>query len=568
MKFAAAGFGWKDGSNGTVHTERAEDLISLQWLRSLRGQGFQLRTETKSGKVCVFEGFPAEAAAALTDFFRSNYNLPLSLDEASGKGWNWGKVEVKKSSSSNSSAEASLNYTVAGRLAFNVPLTNVTNALVASKNELALEFANGLNSSVVSDEKDDLITEIRFYIPDEKDDEDSEEEEGDEVEVDEESSENKAKKTKINTEELMDYEELDTADLEGGKGTASSSNNLASLLLEEIKTHSDFSKISGDVIAALPEIAFSVPRGRYRIDMFDSFLRLHGKSYDYKIDYTSIQKLFLVPKTDDAHILLVLALDPPLKQGQTRYPHLIMQFPKEEKIEEFQLNSLSPADLSGTYGGKLQAKYSDVSTFELVSVLFRGLAGQKIVVPGAFKSVITGHPALKCTIKANEGALYPLEKNFLFLPKPTLLIPHVDISRCVFSRVGGHGNPRSFDLKISVRSTGSEHVFSNISKEELDVLIEYLRTKQIAFSNEEEGRPKKKSGDDDEKTLLDDDEEDEDESTDEDYDVDNDSEDEDGSDDESDDGSYDDEDESGSDEGSDDEEDDDEGSEDEDEDDE
>lgn len=461
------------------------------------------------------------------------------MDEASGKGWNWGKVEVKKASYSS---EASLNYTVAGRLAFNVPLTNVSNALVASKNELALEFANGLNSSVVADEKDDLITEIRFYIPDEKDDEESE---GDEVEVDEESSAKKAK-----TEELMDYEELDTAELEGGKNTASSGNSLASLLLEEIKTHSDFSKISGDVIAALPEIAFAVPRGRYRVDMFDSFLRLHGKSYDYKIDYTSIQKLFLVPKTDDAHILLVLALDPPLKQGLTRYPHLIMQFPKEEKIEEFQLNSLTPADLSGTYGGKLQAKYSDVSTFELVSVLFRGLAGQKIVVPGAFKSVITGHPALKCTIKANEGALYPLEKNFLFLPKPTLLIPHVDISRCVFSRVGGHGNPRSFDLKISVRSTGTEHLFSNISKEELDVLVEYLRTKQIAFSNEEEGRSKKKGGED-EKALLDDDEEDEDESTDDDYDVDNDEEDEDGSGYESDDGSYD-EDESGSDEGSDD----------------
>lgn len=538
MKFAAAGFGWKDSSTGNVHTERAEDLVSLQWLRSLRGQGFQLRAQTASGKICVFEGFPAEAAAALTDFFRSHYNLPLSLDEASGKGWNWGKVEVKPATDNS---QAFLNYTVAGRLAFNVPLTNVTNALVASKNELALEFANGLNSCVAADEKDDFVTEIRFYIPDEKDDDDEEEDE-DEADGDVDvEQENKAKKPK--TEELMDPEELDTTEFEGGKsGTASSSNSFANVLLEEIKANSEFSKISGDVIAALPEIACVVPRGRYRIDMFNSFLRLHGKSYDYKIDYTSIQKLFLVPKTDDAHILLVLALDPPLKQGQTRYPHLIMQFPKEEKIDEFQLNSLTPSDLSGTYGGKLQAKYNDVNTFELVSVLFRGLAGQKIVVPGAFKSVITGHPALKCTIKANEGSLYPLEKNFLFLPKPTLLIPHADISRCVFSRVGGHGNPRSFDFKISVRGTGAEHLFSNISKEELDILVEYLRSKQIAFVTEEEGRAtnKKKMGDDDEKVLLDDEDDDEDESTDEDYDVDNDSEDdEDGSDDESDDGSYD-----------------------------
>ena len=528
MKFAAAGFGWKDSSTGTVHTERAEDVFSLQWLRSLRGQGFQLRAQMASGKICVFEGFSAEAANVLTDFFRSNYNLPLNFDEAAGKGWNWGKVEIKTATETTS--QSSLNYTVSGRLAFNVPLTNVTNALVASKNELALEFANGLNSCIVPDEKDDFITEIRFYIPDEKDDDD-EEEDDEEVEGEGEldvEKDNKAKKAK--SEELMDPEELDTTGLEGGKtGSASATNSLANILLEEIKANSDFSKISGDVIADLPEIACVVPRGRYRIDMFNSFLRLHGKSYDFKIDYTSIQKLFLVPKTDDAHILLVLALDPPLKQGLTRYHHLILQFPKEEKIEEFHLSSLTPADLSGTYGGKLQAKYNDVSTFELVSVLFRGLAGQKIVVPGAFKSVITGHPALKCTIKANEGALYPLEKNFLFLPKPTLLIPHSEISRCVFSRVGGHGNPRSFDLKISVRGTGIEHLFSNISKEELDILVEYLRTKQIAFTTEEEGRPNKKKLAEDEKALLGDEDDDEDESTDEDYDVDNAGSDEDGS---------------------------------------
>ena len=515
---AAAGFGWKDGSTGTVHTERAEDLVAVQWLRSVRGNGFQLRCRLHSGKVAIFEGFPQDAASGLTEFFRTHYNLPLSLDEASGKGWNWGIVEINK----ENDRSGTINYSVAGRLAFQVPLKHVTNALVASKNELALEFSNGLAEN--SDDKDDQITEIRFYIPNEKDSEEEDDSEEEEEKVHKPAETRKA-------EELMDYEELDTSELKTGDSdsTNSSAQNVANQLLQEIKSLSDFSKISGEVIAALPEIACVVPRGRYRIDMFDSFLRLHGKSYDYKIDYTSVQKLFLLPKTDDAHILLVLALDPPLKQGLTRYPHLIMQFPKEERLEEFELKSLTPADLSGIYGGKLQAKYQDVSTFELVSVLFRGLAGQKIVVPGAFKSVISGHPAIKCTIKANEGALYPLEKNFMFIPKPTLLIPHSDIAQCVFSRVGGPtstfgGNPRSFDFKISVRGTGSEHLFSNIAKEELDTLIEYLRSKQIPFSTEEEGRvrPGKKAAasdsDDENVKMLGDDEEDE--STDEDYDED------------------------------------------------
>ena len=503
---ALAGFGWKDSVTGTVHTERAEDIISAQWLRSIRGHGFQLRVVLTNGKLCTFEGFSNEASSSLSEFFKFNYKISLSLEETSGKGWNWGKLEM---------GTETINYNVAGRTAFQLPLKQLTNALVASKNELALEFTHGISAV---DEKDDQITEIRFYLPDEKND------------TDEEASDEESGERPKTEEMMMDYDEIDGVESKTSNSAAADSasvnqnqSSLANQLLKEIKSLSDFSKISGDVIASLPEIACVVPRGRYRIDMFDSFLRLHGKSYDYKIDYTSLQKLFLLPKTDDAHVLLVLALDPPLKQGLTRYPHLIMQFPKEEKIEEFELKSLTPADLSDTYGGKLQLKYNDVSTFELVSVLFRGLAGQKIVVPGSFKSILSGHPAIKCTIKANEGALYPLEKNFLFITKPTLLIPHADVSQCVFSRVGGPtssfgGNPRSFDLKISVRGTGTEHVFSNIAKEELEALVEYLRNKQISFSTEEEGRirgKKLQGAEMIEGGIL----EDEDDSTDEDYDL-------------------------------------------------
>lgn len=67
--------------------------------------------------------------------------------------------------------------------------------------------------------------------------------------------------------------------------------------------------------------------------MHDSFLRLRGKSHDYKIMYTSIKRLFMVPKPDDLHWQFVVALDPPLRQGQTRYPHLVFQFEKEDEVD-------------------------------------------------------------------------------------------------------------------------------------------------------------------------------------------------------------------------------------------
>ncbi len=385
--------------------------------------------------------------------------------------------------------------------------------MVAGKNELVCEFGTeGANQGNLQS-SDDFVTEIRFYLPDEAEDQDEEsEEEEDEVDEEDEVSENE-----------MDIDEQIEKDMAERLKNPSSSKNLASSLLAQIKTICSDGKeaVIGDIVAALPEVGFTTPRGRYRIDMFAECLRLHGKSYDFKIDYSTIKRLFLLPKTDDAHLLIVMAIDPPLRQGQTRYPYLIMQFPKEERIESLALQNL---DLS-QYEGKLQAQYSDICTFELVSALLRGLAGQKIVVPGAFKSVHSSNPALKCSIKANEGALYILEKNFLFLPKPVLLIPHVEVEKCVFSRVGASfGNPRSFDLKIQLRSQEAEHVFSNISKDELDNLMEFLKAKQISFITEKENSgPNRKKAALDAESGSDEGErdveagEDEDESTDEDY---------------------------------------------------
>lgn len=40
----------------------------------------------------------------------------------------------------------------------------------------------------------------------------------------------------------------------------------------------------------------------------------------------------LLPKPDDMHTLITIGLDPPLRQGQTRYPFLVMQFKREEEV--------------------------------------------------------------------------------------------------------------------------------------------------------------------------------------------------------------------------------------------
>ena len=87
-------------------------------------------------------------------------------------------------------------------------------------------------------------------------------------------------------------------------------------------------------------------RGRFDIDMYESSFRLRGKTYDYKIQYQSIKKFFILPKNDEIHTLITMGLDPPLRQGQTRYPFIVMQLKNDEEVSidlnmtEYDLTSL------------------------------------------------------------------------------------------------------------------------------------------------------------------------------------------------------------------------------------
>ena len=72
-----------------------------------------------------------------------------------------------------------------------------------------------------------------------------------------------------------------------------------------IKEKAELGHVSGDIILSFEEVLVLTPRGRYDVDMFPDFLRLRGKTYDYKIVYSSISRLFLLPK-DDLHILFIV----------------------------------------------------------------------------------------------------------------------------------------------------------------------------------------------------------------------------------------------------------------------
>ena len=242
---------------------------------------------------------------------------------------------------------------------FDIPVQKIANSNIASKTEVSLEFidptasAQGepTDASQGSSRKADELVEMRFYIPNT---DRSRQTIGDKEE-DEEKNENE------NNEDEQ---------------------SAAQLFHDQIKDKAEIGQVSGDGLVVFNDILVVTPRGRYEIDMYPTFIRLRGKTYDYKILYSSIKRLFVLPKTDEMHVLLVVALDPPIRQGQTKYPYITMQFPNNEELDA--TINMEESEISEKYGDRLQKHY-DAPAYEVVAQVFRGLSGKDITTPKTFK---------------------------------------------------------------------------------------------------------------------------------------------------------------------------------------
>ena len=195
-----------------------------------------------------------------------------------------------------------------------------------------------------------------------------------------------------------------------------------------------------------------------------------------------MKKFMLLPKPDDVHYLITIGLDPPLRQGQTRYPFLVMQFKKDEEVN-LDLN-MTEKDLQEKYGNKLQANYeAPIST--VIAQIFRGMSGKKIITPSRDFSSHHQQSGVKCSIKANEGHLFCLDKSFMFVPKPATYLSLDQIQSITMSRVGGAiSASRTFDITITMKNGAAEHQFSNINREEQQPLEDFFRAKNLKFKNE------------------------------------------------------------------------------------
>ncbi|OBZ68875.1 FACT complex subunit POB3 [Grifola frondosa] len=434
IRIAQSGMAWKAEEGDSMISLKSADIKWAQWIRVARN--YQLRVGLKDRSREIFDGFSREDHDKLSHLLKQHFSVTLETKEVSLKGWNWGVTDFQGQD---------LAFLVSNKTAFELPLTNVANSNIAGRTEVSLEFATQANKKPSRHAPDEMV-EIRFYVPG--------------------THARSARGSAAGSQKSDEEEEEISA---------------AQAFHDTVKDKAEIGQVAGDIILSFEEVLVLTPRGRYDVDMFPEFLRLRGKTYDYKIMYASISKLFLLPK-DDQHVLFIiqLGLSNPIRQGQTRYQYLVMQFSREEEI----IAELNMSEEEVAKYDRLKKNYED-PTFEVVSGVFRALSKKKIIGAGNFQSR-DGHPSVKANLKAVQGDLFMLEKYIFFVSKQPTLIELSDIHLVVFSRLGagmGATAARTFDLKI-VTKRGPEYTFTSVNKEEHEVTEAYLKEKKVKVKNE------------------------------------------------------------------------------------
>jgi len=435
LKFTNSNITWKEKDNVNI-----SDITESKWIR-ITPKVFQLKLVLKGGNHIKFDGFREQDYETVRKYLKENVGIELESTELSTKGSNWGIVNVNGSN---------VQFMNDNKVGFEFSVSEVSQSVFnpSHKNELTLEFRH---DKTLNDE-DESIVEIRFYtptrpakeIPEKRENEEGEEEEEEEEEKEEEEEE-------MSTLEIFQQSILEKSDIVSNVGKG---------------------------LAVISNVHFLIPRGRLDIEIYSTFLKLHGKTHDHKVPYENISRLFKLEKSDQKSIFYVISLEPPLRQGKTKYAHLLIQIPNEEEttlelnLTEEQQNKYK--GLTPTMSG---------STVSVLSSILKVLSGKKTISDSTFLGE-SGTASVKCSLKASEGSLYPLERALFFIHKPPTYIKYDDVVNVEFARLGsvsvpgGLGNSRTFDLIVNLKNSTSVQ-FTNILREEYRSLFNYLNERKV-----------------------------------------------------------------------------------------
>eukprot|EP01006_Ploeotia_vitrea_P053291 TRINITY_DN67774_c10_g1_i1.p1 TRINITY_DN67774_c10_g1~~TRINITY_DN67774_c10_g1_i1.p1 ORF type:complete len:419 (+),score=219.08 TRINITY_DN67774_c10_g1_i1:51-1259(+) len=355
---AEQGVQWSKGSSSVELTP--EEIESVQWVQ--QRDGYVLRVHMTAGGAVSFSGLGESEAERVRAFSRDALAKDVEEVKLATNGWNFGRFEFTKTS---------MQFLADDKQVFEVPLSSISQSVIQGRSEVAIEF----EADDVANREDEVLTEMRVWVP-------ANPEDGEE-----------------------DGDDADGKD----KETAVAEFNRQIIEAADIAVNRDKS------IASFSELLFTVPRGRYNIDMFAKFLKLHGKTFSYKISYSNISKLFLLDSADGIHMILIIALKQPIRTGRTSHHFLLLQF-KTDEATGVTLN-MDEEVLQQKYAGKL-ALEMEGPLYDIFTRVLKALTSQKVVVPGQSFQSHQGLSCVRCSLRADEGYLYMLERSFFFIKKP------------------------------------------------------------------------------------------------------------------------------------------------------
>lgn len=244
-------------------------------------------------------------------------------------------------------------------------------------------------------------------------------------------------------------------------------------------------------------VAFVRVSGVYDLTMFDTFLTLHHRceesggysldNYSYKISYSSLSRLFVLPHDDnDSDTLsIVISMKDPTQGGKMQF--LIAQFPMQEDERTLSLN-ISEELLQNKYGGKLRREMTG-PTWEIIYKVLRALSGKRGSVPKSFRSA-RGLHCVSCSVGDNAGKLYVLDTSFLFLNKQAIHLRFHGTAKVQVCPIQPQGAARRkeetwsrFNVTVTMQN-GSQHTFKSLEKRELEPIVKFLQERGVGFQRQ------------------------------------------------------------------------------------
>ena len=472
-----------------------------------------------------------------SDFERVSAHLAAHAGGAAGGGGGAGVKLVKRELSSSGRNFGSARVVGGflhllddeGKLIAPVPLSSVGMAPKPAKSELELQCIE--DDTVEKD--DEVLVEMKLYVPRGANI-------GDKAAAASSSSSSSSSAAAAAAE---GGESASGSESEGGMNKVGTGGDPVYRLHRLISDVADIKGASGVSLVEFPEdiCQFLVPRGRFKIELFPTFMRIVGSSAAFTVQYKSITRMAYLPvptgssggHAEATRFAIVVSLDDPVRQGLQRHPHLVMQLEKKAVTAALRIPEVDIK--AGKYEG-LGADGAESVTGELpklVASLLKKVSGKAVFKPENFTSH-TGQRCVRCSHRAQDGLLFPLEKSMMWIHKPTVFLRYADIEVAEAQRAGtsGAGAARTWDLAVHCRASGAgekahEYVFQQIDRSEKDGIVKFLKDRNVnvkapdesargagalAEADEDEGDDDDDEEDEDASVGSDDDDDDDDDS--------------------------------------------------------